>query len=167
MFICLTVFLRTSYYFSKLNDFELGKTKYLRSFLQLFLNYVVNDKYNSSRKRSSLLSLEPGTRNGNVVCHLQDCCQGRKSSSSGQIKMPRAPGWLSQLGIELLISAQVMISRFVGLSPVSGSLLMVQSLLGTLSLPLSFSLSLSLPLPPPLLHSLSLKINKLKKNNFV
>ena len=46
-----------------------------------------------------------------------------------------------------LTSAQVMISRFMGSSPTSGSVLTVRSLLGILSLSLS----------------LSLKINKLKK----
>ena len=47
--------------------------------------------------------------------------------------------------MELLILAQVVISRFVGLSPMLGSVLMLQSLLGILSL--SLSLSPSLPLP--------------------
>ena len=58
-----------------------------------------------------------------------------------------ALGWLSWLSVQHLISAQVTILRFMGLSPVSGSALTAQSLLQTLSLPLS----------------LSLKINKLKK----
>ena len=57
---------------------------------------------------------------------------------------------VAQLSIWLLISAQVMISRFVRLSPTSGSALTVWSLLGILSLPLS--------LPSPV-HYLS-KINK-------
>ena len=53
-----------------------------------------------------------------------------------------APGWLGWLSIRLLISAQVMISRFVGSSPASGSALTAGawSLLPILSLP---SLSLS------------------------
>ena len=51
--------------------------------------------------------------------------------------------------------AQVMISRFVGLSPTSGSVLTVQSLLGILSLSIS-------PCPTSA-RSLSLKINKLFK----
>ena len=51
--------------------------------------------------------------------------------------------------IQLLISAQVMISQFVGSSPASGSGLTVRSLLGILS----FSLRLSL------------KVNKHEKNN--
>ena len=50
-------------------------------------------------------------------------------------------------------SAQVMISRFVGSNPASGSALTVQSLLGILSLPLSLCLMLSF----------SLKISKLEK----
>ena len=66
-------------------------------------------------------------------------------------KVERVPGWLIQLGIQVLISAQVRISWFVGSSPVLGSALTVQSLLGILSLSLW---------PSPAL-SLSLKINKL------
>ena len=70
--------------------------------------------------------------------------------------------WLGLLGVsvEHLTLAQVMISRFVGLSPMPGSVLMAQSLepaswiLGLpLSLPLSRSCSVS--------FSLS-KVNKLK-----
>ena len=63
-----------------------------------------------------------------------------------------APGWFSRSNGQLLISAQVMISRFVSLSPVSGSVLTAWSLLGSLSLPFS------LPLPYSLALSLS-KIN--------
>ena len=62
------------------------------------------------------------------------------------------PGRLSWLSAQLLISAQVMISRFMSSSPTWGSALREWSLLGILSLPLS--------LPP--LHTLSL--NKLLKN---
>ena len=54
-----------------------------------------------------------------------------------------APGWLSWLGVQLLVLAQVMISQFVSSSPASGSVLMAQSLLGILSLPLSFLLPYS------------------------
>ena len=63
------------------------------------------------------------------------------------------PGWLSQLRAGLLVWAQVMISQFMRSSPMWGSALAAQSLLGILSLPLSvppaytcalFSLSLSL-----------------------
>ena len=65
-----------------------------------------------------------------------------------------APGWLSPLSIQLLISAQVRISQFMSSSPALGSVLAVQSLLGILSLP-----------APPLLHtlSLSLQINLRKR----
>ena len=55
------------------------------------------------------------------------------------------------LGVQLYVSAQVMISWFVGLIPTLGSVLMVQSLLGILFL------SLSLYTPHP--HAFSLKIN--------
>ena len=54
-----------------------------------------------------------------------------------------------------LILAQVMISRFVNLSPASGSALTATSLLGILSL--------SLSLCPSPAHCFSLKINKKKK----
>ena len=50
-------------------------------------------------------------------------------------------GWLSWLGIQLLISAQVMASLFMGLDPFSGSVLVVAELAWVLSL------SLSPPLP--------------------
>ena len=46
----------------------------------------------------------------------------------------RVPGWLRQLSIRLSVSAQVMISRFVGSSPASGFALTVPSLLRILSL---------------------------------
>ena len=58
----------------------------------------------------------------------------------------RAPGWISRLSNQLLISVQVMISGFVGSSPTSGSLLTVC---------LGFSLSLSLSAPPVLKFSVS------------
>ena len=58
-----------------------------------------------------------------------------------------ASGWLSQLGVQLLISAQVMISQFVGPNPGLGSAPTAWSQLGILSLPL-------------LCLSLFLKINK-------
>ena len=45
-----------------------------------------------------------------------------------------APGWLSGLSVELLASAQVVISWFVSSSPALGSALAVQNLLGILSL---------------------------------
>ena len=72
-----------------------------------------------------------------------------------------APGWLSWLSVQLLISAQVMISWFLRSSPMLSFVLTAWSLFGILSLspfisvPPSLSLSLSL--------SLSDTINKLKK----
>ena len=76
------------------------------------------------------------------------------------IKRLGAPGWLSWLSIELWISAQVMISWFVGSSPASGCSLTVWSLVGILSL------LLSLPLPPCLSLSLSLYLKINNKTNF-
>ena len=60
------------------------------------------------------------------------------------------PVWLSQLSIRPLVLAQVMISWIVRSSPASGSVLIVWSQLGILSLPLFLSLC---PSPP---HSLFL-----------
>ena len=62
------------------------------------------------------------------------------------------PGWFSWLSIRLLVLAQVMISRFVGSNPTSGSVLIMRSLLGIFSLLLPRALSLSL--------SLTFRINK-------
>ena len=62
--------------------------------------------------------------------------------------MIEAPGRLSQLSIRLLVMAQVMISWFVGLSPASGSTLLVGGLLEILSLPLSLPLPHSCVLSP-------------------
>ena len=58
----------------------------------------------------------------------------------------RVPGWLSQLGIQFLVSAQVMISWFIGSSHMLGSMLMVSSLLGILSP------TLSVPTPQTNIH---------------
>ena len=49
----------------------------------------------------------------------------------------RAPGWLSRLGVWLLVLTQVTILRFVSSRPAPGSVLTAQSLLGILSLSLS------------------------------
>ena len=68
-----------------------------------------------------------------------------------------ARGWPSGLHVRLLVSAQVMISQFVSLSPTSGSVLTARGLPVVLSLPLSLC-----PSPAHSL-SLSLKINKLEK----
>ena len=77
--------------------------------------------------------------------------------------MGEAPGWLSRLSVKLLISAQVMISRFVGSIETRIGLCADSTEPAWDSLSLSLSLS-SLLLPH--LHtfactlSLSLKINK-------
>ena len=62
----------------------------------------------------------------------------------------RAAGWLSRLSVRLLISAQVMISRFVASSPVLGSVLSVEPAWD----------SLSLSLCPSLAHAVSLSFSK-------
>ena len=66
----------------------------------------------------------------------------------------RVPGWLSQLSVQLLVSAQVMISWFMSSSLALGSVLTVRSPLGILS-------PLSAP-PPQLTICIFLKINKTK-----
>ena len=72
-----------------------------------------------------------------------------------------APGWLSQLGVWLLILAQVMISWFVGLSPTLGSQLQLHAGSGEPTWDsLSLFLSLSLPHSCHLSLSLSLSQNK-------
>ena len=68
--------------------------------------------------------------------------------------MGRAPAWVSRSSIWLLILAVVMISRFVGSSPMSGSALTAGSCLG-------FSLSLCLCPSPTHAFSFSLKTNKI------
>ena len=69
------------------------------------------------------------------------------------VEIVGAPGWLSQLGVQLLVPAQVMISRFISLSPHQAPCSQHRACL-------VFSLSLSLSAPPLLF--LSLKINKLR-----
>ena len=61
-------------------------------------------------------------------------------------------GWLSQLRIWLLISAQVMISRFVRSSPTSGSVMTARACLG-------FSLSFSVCPSPAHMWVLSLSLS--------
>ena len=73
------------------------------------------------------------------------CYFGNRSLEMG----PGMPGWLSRLSIWLLVLVRVIISQFVGSSPVLGSALTVWSLLGILSL-----------LPLPLHPTLSLSQNK-------
>ena len=73
-----------------------------------------------------------------------------------------APEWLSQLRVQLWISAQGMTSWVVGSSPTSGSALMVQSLLGnSLSHLLVALLLLEFPLPLSLKNKYTFKKNHL------
>ena len=82
----------------------------------------------------------PGPRRGPFSLTLLR----RGSRDSETILIPGRQG-LGRLNIWLLVSAQVVISQFVGSSPTSGSALAVGSVFGSLSLPLS------LPLPHCLL----------------
>ena len=65
---------------------------------------------------------------------------GRGGICSKNMVEAGVPGWLSRLNVCLLISAQVVISRFVGSSPASGSVPTARSLLWILCLPLSLPL---------------------------
>ena len=93
------------------------------------------------------------------ICTLKTPFQGLSERRISFYKKKEAgvPGWLSQLSILLLISAQVMISRFVSSSPESGSVLTVWSLLG-----ISLSLPLSAPPPLVLMSFLSLSVSQNK-----
>ena len=64
----------------------------------------------------------------------RDQLETQNPVGAGLIGQAGAPGWPCQLGVRLLISAQVMISLFVGRNPTSGFALTAQSLLGILSL---------------------------------
>ena len=88
----------------------------------------------------------PQGRNKWRVSGSRNHCNQRHRPHSG------APGWLSQFSVGLLISVQVMISWFMGLSPTSGSHNQHRAYLG-------FCLSppLSLPLPCSCSHFLSQK----------
>ena len=79
---------------------------------------------------------------------------------NSQSKDRQRDAWVAQsVKRPTLVSALIMISQFVGSSPMSGSVLIVWSLLGLLSLPLSLSAPTLLVhvLSPSL--SLSLKIS--------
>ena len=100
----------------------------------------MSDTAESSR-RKIVEKFPLGLRHGCHGCSRQGSCQGK-------------PGWPGRLSI--LISAQVVIFRLMTSSPAWGSVLTAWSLFGILSPPVSLSLLCSC--------SLSLKINKLKKN---
>ena len=70
-----------------------------------------------------------------------------------KICAPRGTWGAQSVELERPTSAQVMISRFVGSSPASGSVLMAQS-----PEPASDSVSRSLSAPPPLVLCLSLSL---------
>ena len=81
------------------------------------------------------MSLTADKKNGPSVPNDQEWLL---RSQYVRIRRTRALGGAQSVRLQLLISAQVMISRFAGSGPTSGSVLMgVWSLLGILSLPLS------------------------------
>ena len=93
------------------------------------------------------------TGHGYIICSAAH----ESANVPKHVKQRKAWGaWVAQ-SVERPTSAQVMISRSMGLSPASGSLLTAQSLE-----PASDSVSPSLSAPPLLVLSLSLKKNKIK-----
>ena len=84
--------------------------------------------------------------------HVTVLGKAQETMSSRNTDDPRG-AWVAQL-VKHLTSAQVTISKFMGLSPVSGSVLTAQSLE-----PASDSASPPLSAPPPLTCSLP-KMNK-------
>ena len=85
--------------------------------------------------------------------------QTRTVYVSTQIKCVCAWGAWEAQSVEHPTSAQVMILRFVGSSPASGSVLTARSLE-----PASDSVSPSLSAPPPLAFCLSLSLPKINKH---
>ena len=83
------------------------------------------------------------------------CSQGHRATPELGLRLeaPGAPGWLSRLKHPTL--AQVMVSRFVGSSPTSGSVLTAQSLE-----PASDSVSPSLSDPSSPTHTLGLSLSQ-------
>ena len=93
-------------------------------------------------------------------CNLLCACMGNTHHRVKQGTFAGAPGWLSWLSDQLLISTPVMISGFMSSRPTSGSGLTMGSLLGILSL---------CPFPARVcvcLRALSLKINIKEKKTF-
>ena len=69
----------------------------------------------------------------NIFVYLATASGEANAKWCFRIKIIGAPGWLSQLSVQLLILAQVTISWFVSSSPTLASALTVQSPLGILS----------------------------------
>ena len=78
-------------------------------------------------------------------------------NGKGELKVANWGAWVAP-SVKGPTSAQVMISRFVGSSPTSGSVVTARSLETA-----SDSVSPSLSAPPPLVCALSVK-NKMKRN---
>ena len=105
----------------------------------------------------SIYNIEPLIKkweNETIFKSTEICINSGMTHMKLRTVLTGAPGWLSCLSIRFLISAQVMISWFMTLSPASSSALTVQSLLGILSP--------SLSAPPPLALYLSKKKPKNK-----
>ena len=82
-----------------------------------------------------------------IAAEMASSLPGKQAEGEGHTEEALGtPGWLSRLNTLLLISTQVMISRFMSSSPTLGSARSAQSLLGILSLSLSVCPSSALSL---------------------
>ena len=99
--------------------------------------------YNAVKTETSTLS----TIKGLAVITIS------KRKGKRKLRRARVTGWFSQLSVEPPTSAQVMISQWVGSSPMSGSGLTAQSLE-----PASDSVSPPLSAPPMLMICLALSL---------
>ena len=101
------------------------------------------------------------TKKSQVIFPFHALKRSRSFSQASERSLKKqlgAPGWLSWLSVQLWISAQVMISRFMSSSPASGSVLNACSEPGSC---FGCCVSLSLCPSPACTLSLSLKVNEL------
>ena len=116
----------------------------------------------------TIFSIQPGSIHIREHVHLSLSVNSRHMLAI-HLKVRQHRGAWGAQSVKRLISAQVMISQLVSLSPTSGSVLTARSLepaSDSVSVSVSVSLSLSPSLCPFPAHALSLSLkNKFKKNN--
>ena len=88
----------------------------------------MTDPWNRQESLSSMSEMDP------YLCGNSVCDAGGISKGDGRNTTAGAAGWLSRLSVQLLVSAQAVISRSMGSSPASSSALTVWRLLGILPL---------------------------------